>query len=244
MGNVIGILGGMSPVATGEYYQIINQLVKEKRGGHHSAELLINSVDFAVIERCVRTAHWEEAAEYLSQKARQLERGGASCLFLATNTMHKVREAIISAISIPFVDIFETVGRAILQKDLKKVGLLGTYPVMNDAFYRDVFHQQGIEIISPNDDQKTEIDRIIFDELTKFKFLPEAKSYYLNTIQELRTKGAEGIILGCTEIKLLIQENDVPSLPLFDTTQLHCAAAADICLDAKSPLEYLEALHT
>lgn len=226
----IGILGGMSSAATGEYYQLINQKVKQKRGGHTIAEMIIYSVNFANIERFVRTESWEAAGAYLATKAQQVEAAGASCVFLATNTMHKVRDQIKGAISIPFVDIFETISHEIRNQGLTKIGILGTYPVMTEHFYFDAYQILGVELVRPDEAEKREIDRIIFDEMTNHQFLPPSKAYFLQVIEQLRAKGAQGIILGCTEIKLLISQADVPNLPLFDTTEVHCEKAAQICV--------------
>lgn len=227
--HTIGIMGGMSSVATGEYYQLINQRVRDRVGGFDIAELLICSVNFGNIERLVRAGEWDKAGEYLAGKARRLEAGGAEAIFLATNTMHKVREAIKVAVSIPFVDIFETVAREIKKQGKSKIGLLGTYPVMTDQFYVDVFKGFGIEVISPIEKEKQEVDRIIWDEMTKGKFLPESKAQFIAIVNRLADQGAEGVILGCTEIKILISQLDVPETPLFDTTTLHCHLAADLC---------------
>lgn len=227
--KTIGILGGMSSAATGEYYHLINQKVKEIKGGHNIAEMIICSVNFALIERFVRTENWDGASKYLAKKAKSLENAGAVCLFLGTNTMHKVREEIKRAISIPFIDIFETVSKKIKSQGKTKIGMLGTYPVMSDPFYMDAYKEFGVELINPNEEEKKEIDRIIFDELTHHKFLPSSKEYYVKTIENLSKRGAEGIILGCTEIKMLVSQQDVMAIPLFDTTDLHCELAAKIC---------------
>lgn len=227
--KTIGILGGMSSAATGEYYNLINQKVKEIKGGHNIAEMIICSVNFANIEHFIRKQDWAGAGVYLAGKAKSIERAGASCLFLGTNTMHKVREDIKDAISIPFIDIFETVSREIKSRGKTKIGILGTYPVMTDPFYVDAYAEFGVDIISPSEAEKKEIDRIIFDEMTHHKFLETSKAYYIKTIKNLAEQGAEGIILGCTEIKMLINQNDIPEVPLFDTTDLHCEMAAKIC---------------
>ena len=228
--HTIGILGGMSSAATGEYYRMINQQVRDTLGGYHIADLLIASVNFGNIEHYVRSGAWEEAGEYLANKARRLEAGGAEAIFLATNTMHQVREAIKSAISIPFVDIFEVCGAEIKRQGKRKVGILGTYPVMTDAFYQEAFRSQRIELVSPDEPRKREIDRILFEEMTHFQFLPASKAYFLETIGLLVENGAEGIILGCTELKMVISEEDTPGIPLFDTTILHCDLAARMCM--------------
>lgn len=227
--KTIGILGGMSSVATEEYYNLINKKVREIEGGHNIAEMVIVSVNFGNIERFVRTNNWEDAGNYLYEKAKIIEASGAVCLFLATNTMHKVRDKIKSAISIPFIDIFETVSKEIIKNGKTKVGMLGTYPVMTDTFFKEAYREFGVEIINPDEVEKKEIDRIIFDELTKNVFLPTSKDYYIEVIKNLIDKGAEGVILGCTEIKLLIDQSDIPNITLFDTTTLHCELAAKIC---------------
>lgn len=227
--NTIGILGGMSSEATGEYYRLINQKVKATQGSYNIAELIVCSVNFANIERFVRTDSWDDAGFYLAQKAKSLERAGAACIFLGTNTMHKVRRHIKDAITIPFIDIFDTVCNEIRAQGKTRVGILGTYPVMTDEFYIEAFQENSVGLISPNEEDKREIDRIIFEELTQNIFLDSSKVFYKNTIRKLYEQGAEGVVLGCTEIKMLINQGDVKDIPLFDTTDLHCDMAAKIC---------------
>lgn len=227
--KTIGILGGMSSVATGEYYNLINNNVRETLGGLNIAEMVIVSVNFGNIERFVRTENWEEAGEYLIEKAKRLEAAGADCLFLATNTLHKVRDKIKEAITIPFIDIFETVSKEIIKNGKFKIGMLGTYAVMNDPFFANAYKEFNVEIINPNEDEKKEINRIIFEELTKNIFLPASKEYMIQAIKNLSDKGAEAVILGCTEIKLLINQTDLAEITLFDSTTLHCDLAAKIC---------------
>ena len=227
--NTIGVLGGMSSEATGEYYRLINQKVKEQQGDYNIAEMIISSVNFANIERFVRTDNWEDAGNYLAHKAKALEAAGATCIFLATNTMHKVRDAIKEATTIPFIDIFDCVCEEINSKGKSKVGILGTYPVMTDQFYQDSYGANGVELVSPTEEEKKEIDRIIFEELTQNIFLESSKEYYKKVIQNLVDNGAEGVILGCTEIKMLIDQSNVEGIQLFDTTELHCEMAAKVC---------------
>lgn len=227
--NTIGLLGGMSSEATGEYYRLINQKVKASEGDYNIAEIIINSVNFANIERFVRTESWDDAGSYLAQKAINLEKAGATCIFLGTNTMHKVRDHIKQSITIPFVDIFETVCKEIKIQGKTKMGILGTYPVMTDKFFIGAYRENGVELISPTEEEKKEVDRIIFEELTQNKFLESSKEYYKKVIQNLSINGAEGVILGCTEIKMLISQSDVKDISLFDTTDLHCDMAAKIC---------------
>ena len=191
--------------------------------------MVIVSVNFGNIKQFVRRENWEEAGEYLFEKAKRIEAAGADCLFLATNTLHKVRDKIKAAISIPFIDIFETVSKEIIKNNKSKIGMLGTYAVMNDKFFANAYQEFGVEIINPNEDEKKEINRIIFEELTKNKFLPASKEYMIQVITNLVDKGAEGVILGCTEIKLLISQIDIAEITLFDSTTLHCDLAAKIC---------------
>jgi aspartate racemase len=228
--NTIGLMGGMSSAATAAYYDIINQKVKTVKGGHNIAEIIICSVNFAVIEQYIREEAWEEAAHYLVEKAERLEAAGVSCIFLGTNTMHRVREQIKAAISIPFIDIFETVSAEIKSQGKSTIGLLGTYPVMSDNFFVQAYQDCGIEVMTPSEEEKKEIDRIIFEELTQHQINAAAKAYYLEVIRKMAAQGAEGVILGCTEIKLLVQQEDIPEVPLFDTLELHCEKAARICM--------------
>ena len=228
--NTIGLMGGMSSAATAAYYEIINQKVKTVKGGHNIAEIIICSVNFAVIEQYIREEAWEEAAHYLVEKAQRLEAAGVSCIFLGTNTMHRVREQIKAAISVPFIDIFETVSAEIKSQGKSTIGLLGTYPVMSDNFFVQAYQDCGIEVMTPSEEEKKEIDRVIFEELTQHQINAEAKDYYLEVIRKMAAQGAEGVILGCTEIKLLVQQEDIPEVPLFDTLELHCEKAARICM--------------
>ena len=228
--NTIGLMGGMSSAATAAYYEIINQKVKTVKGGHNIAEIIICSVNFAVIEQYIREEAWEEAAHYLVEKAQRLEAAGVTCIFLGTNTMHRVREQIKAAISVPFIDIFETVSAEIKNQGKSTIGLLGTYPVMSDNFFVQAYQDCGIEVMTPSEEEKKEIDRIIFEELTQHQINAAAKAYYLEVIWKMAAQGAEGVILGCTEIKLLVQQEDIPEVPLFDTLELHCEKAAHICM--------------
>ena len=228
--KTIGLMGGMSSASTTAYYEIINQKVNSAKGGHNIAEIIICSVNFAVIEQYIRAETWDAAAHYLVGKAQRLEAAGVSCIFLGTNTMHRVREQIKAAISIPFIDIFETVSAEIKSQGKSNIGLLGTYPVMSDDFFTQAYHDCGIEIMTPTEEDKIEIDRIIFEELTQHKINAAAKLFYIEVIRKMAAHGAEGVILGCTEIKLLVQQEDVPEVPLFDTLELHCEKAARICM--------------
>lgn len=228
--RTIGILGGMSSQATAEYYQLINAGIQQARGGWNAAEILIYSVNFANIEAFVRGEQWEDAAAYLVAKAKQLEQGGAEFVALATNTMHRVAPQIEAAIQIPLIHIVDVAAEAIKKCGLTKVGVLGTKPVMEAAFYRDRFWQHGIEAIAPNDQQCQIIDQIIFDELVFGTLRDESRQIYVEIMRDLAHQGAQGIVLGCTEIPLLVKPEDTPELNLFDTTALHCQKLVGLAL--------------
>lgn len=229
--QTIGILGGMSSQATAEYYQLINAGIQQARGGWNIAELLLCSVNFANIEAFIRHDQWEDAAAYLVAKARQLEQGGADFIAIASNTMHRVAPQIETAIQIPLVHIVDVVAEAIQASGITQVGILGTKPVMEAAFYRERFQQHGIEAIAPNSQQRQIIDRIIFDELVFGTFTDESRQTYLEIMHDLAHQGAAGIILGCTEIPLLVKPEDAPDLTLFDTTTLHCQKVVSLALE-------------
>lgn len=228
--KTIGLLGGMSTQATKEYYRLINEGVNQVMGGHNVAELLIYSVNFQNIERFIRNNRWDDAGMYLSEKARRLELGGADFLFLGTNTMHKVREQILKAISIPFIDIIDVTANEIRRNGIRKVGLLGTYPTMTDPFYKNAYNLHGIVTVFPREHEMREIDRVIFDEMCHNQFLPDSKRTYLDVVANLRKEDAEGIVLACTEIKMLINQEDFSDFPVFDTTTLHCEKAVRLCV--------------
>ncbi|MEI6876841.1 MAG: amino acid racemase [Spirochaetota bacterium] len=224
--KVIGVLGGMSDQATVEYYRLMNDLVRQRLGGSHTAEVVINSVDFGIIERCIREGSWEEAGVYLSAKAEALERAGAELLVCASNTMHRVADAFTSKLTIPFLHIADPTGEAIRASGLKKIGLLGTKSVMSAEHLKRRFVERfDLEILTPREEDQLIVDRVIFDELVRHVLKPESKANYLRIIEGLRMRGAEGVILGCTEICLLVGESDTPGFPLFDTASLHVRGA-------------------
>lgn len=228
--KTIGVLGGMSGQATSEYYRMLNAGVQAAKGGWNAAEVLICSVNFANIEAFVRREQWEDAADYLVAKAVQLEQGGADFIMMGSNTMHRVAPQIVDAIEVPLIHIVDVASESIRQCGLKTVGVLGTKPVMEAEFYRERFRQHGIEAIAPNSQQRRIIDSIIFDELVFGTLKAESRAVYLEIMQDLANQGAEGIVLGCTEIKLLVKSKDIPDLPLFDTTALHCQKAVRLAL--------------
>jgi aspartate racemase len=220
----------MSNRATVEYYNYINQAVNERLGGWDIAETIIIGCNFGNIEYFVRNGEWELAEEYLLEKARLAQAGGAEVLICMSNTMHKVLSRVGDVVTIPFIHIAAPTASAILDKNLSKVGLLGTLPVMSDTFMREEYEREGISIIVPSASQQQQIDSIIFDELVKNIVRPESKKVYLDICEDLVLKGAQGVILGCTEIFLLINASDMPALPLFNTTELHVNAAVSAAL--------------
>jgi aspartate racemase len=230
--NTIGVLGGMSSQSTIEYYRQLDDGINDVRGGHSAGDLLIRSVNFAAIEQYIHTEDWDAAGSYLCEAATDLEAGGADAIILATNTMHKVAPQIVDAVSVPFFHIIDVTADAILDAGIDTVGVLGTETVMTDPFYRDRFAEHGIEIVVPDEASREAVDRIIFEELTRGEVRSESRETYLEVIDEMVTAGADGIVLGCTEIDLLIDQADRPDVPLFDTTALHVERAVEYSLAA------------
>ncbi|MBE3554383.1 MAG: aspartate/glutamate racemase family protein [Thermicanus sp.] len=228
--KTIGLLGGMSWESTVEYYRILNQKVKEKLGGFHSAELILYSVDFEEIERLQHEGDWESLTKLMVEAAKRVEKGGAEFLLLCTNTMHKMADEIEKAIQIPFLHIADATAGRIINAGLKKVGLLGTRFTMEEDFYKGrLIKKHGLEVIVPYEEEREMIHHVIYHELCLGEICDSSKEAYLATIKRLVEKGAEGIILGCTEIGLLIKQEDV-SVPIFDTTLIHAEAAVEYAL--------------
>ena len=228
--KTIGILGGMSSQATAEYYRLINTGINQVRGGWNAAELLLYSVNFANIEAFVRREQWDDAANYLVRKALQVEQGGADFIVMASNTMHRVAPQIEAAIKIPLIHIVDVTAEEIKKHGITRVGVLGTKPVMQADFYRDRFKLHGIELIAPTNQQCHIVDTIIFDELVCHIIKDESRKIYIEIMQKLAEQGAQGIILGCTEIEMLVNPEDFSSLLLFDTTAIHCQKAVNLAL--------------
>lgn len=228
--KTIGILGGMSDRATVEYYDAINALVNQELGDWDIAETLIIGCNFGNIEYFVRQNKWQEAEQYLIAKAVAAEKGGADILICMSNTMHKVLNRIEQHLAIPFLHIAIPTAEKIKSDGLQKVALLGTKPIMSEAYMREQYEGFGIELIVPSEKEQNDIDAIIFDELVKNVISPSSKQRYIKICEGLRTRGAQGIILGCTEIFLLIQESDFNDLPLFNTTELHVKAVVELAL--------------
>lgn len=220
--KTIGILGGMSNQATAEYYRLINADVNVRLGGWEIAETVIVGVNFGNIEHFVRNQLWDQAGEYLAAKALAAERAGADFLVCVSNTMHRVADRFCKDLHIPFLHIADPTGAAIRAQGLSRVGLLGTRPVMSAPFLRDYYKRNfGVEVVVPDEQDQIEVDRVIFNELVRGELKPESKARFLQVCDELRRRGAEGVILGCTEIFLLVSQADRPDFPVFDTTALH-----------------------
>jgi aspartate racemase len=228
--KTIGLIGGMSWESSAEYYRIINETVKAKLGGLHSAKSVMVSVDFAEIERLQTLGKWPEAGQAMIAAARSLEKAGADFVVLCTNTMHISADEIQASIGVPFLHIADATAREIKKKGLRKVGLLGTHYTMEQDFYKGrLVREYGLEVIIPDAEEREIVHRVIFDELVLGDIRPESKARYLEIIRRLAENGAEGIILGCTEIGSLIHSEDCPE-PLFDTTKIHAAAAVEFAL--------------
>lgn len=225
--RTVGVLGGMSSQSTIEYYRLIDEGVNDALGGHNAGDVLIRSVNFADVEEFIRTERWDAAADYLAEAARDLEAGGAEFVIMATNTMHKVAPQIAEAISVPFFHIVDVTADAITAAGLDTVGVLGTDAVMSKSFYRDRFAEHGIDVVVPDSDDREVVDRIIFEELTRGEIRDESRQTYLRVIDDLTEAGAQGIVLGCTEIELLVDQSDRPDVPMFDTTALHVERAVE-----------------
>ena len=228
--NLLGILGDMSWTSTAEYYRLLNEAVAARLGGLHSARLLLYSVDFAAIEAMQNAGRWDEAGALLADAARGLERAGAQGLLLATNTMHKVAPDIEDAAGIPLLHIADVTARAVREAGLTRVGLLATAFTMEQDFYVARLAAHGLEVLVPDDAGRAEIHRIIYDELCRGVVLDGSRQHYREVIATLAIRGAQGVILGCTEITLLVGQGDSP-VPVFDTTALHVRAAVDWMLN-------------
>lgn len=228
--KTIGLLGGMSWESSIEYYRIINETVKARLGGLHSADCLMYSVDFAEIEALQHAGDWEQLTQAMIAAAQRLERGGATCLVICTNTMHKMADEIQAAIRIPLLHIADAAGAAIQAQGLTTVGLLGTRFTMEGDFYRGRLAEKfGLQVRIPEEAGRETTHRVIYDELVKGDIREESRQAFLVVIEALQGQGAQGVILGCTEIPLLVRQADV-SIPIFDTTRLHAEAAVDWAL--------------
>ncbi|WP_137937125.1 aspartate/glutamate racemase family protein [Chitinivorax sp. B] len=228
--RTIGVIGGMSWESTQSYYRLLNESIKNRLGGLHSAKVLISSLDFAEIEAMQHDGHWHQAGVKLAHEARRLEVAGAECILLATNTMHKVADQIEHVLTVPFIHIADATAQAIKRKGIHKVGLLGTKYTMEQEFYAGrLSMQHGLDVILPTVEDRELVHHVIYQELCQGRLDAVSRRHYVEIIYELMRQGAQGVILGCTEIGMLITQGDSP-LPLFDTAILHVEAAVDFAL--------------
>ena len=232
--QTIGLLGGMSWESSIEYYRFINEAVRERLGGHHSAKSLMLSVDFAEIEELQRTGDWETAGARLAAGAESLERGGAELIVLCTNTMHRVADDIQARVSIPLLHIADATGERITRAGLRDVGLLATRYTMEGDFYRRRLEQlHGLRVLVPNEPYRREVHRVIYDELVVGEVREESRRHYRAVMADLVARGAQALVLGCTEIELLVGPGD-SDVPVFDTTRIHAEAAVEQALRGTS----------
>ncbi|MEL6604317.1 MAG: aspartate/glutamate racemase family protein [Cyanobacteria bacterium J06614_10] len=223
--KTIGLLGGMSWESTIEYYRLLNEAVKAELGGLHSAKILMYSVDFEELVALKHKGAWDKIGQILSSAASNLEGAGADCLLIATNTMHKVAEAITLSTTIPLIHIADATAEEIKAKGVQRIGLLGTRFTMEEAFYKDrLIYQHGLAVQVPNGEERSFIHDVIYDELCLGNIRPASRDRFRKIIENLVASGAEAVILGCTEIGLLVKPTD-SAVPLFDTTKIHAEAA-------------------
>ena len=227
--KTVGLIGGMSWESTITYYQLLNEGIKDALGGLHSAKILLYSVDFYEIEALMSRGEWEQAADLLGGVAQRLEQAGADMILICTNTLHKVAPQVQSRIQVPLVHIAEAAADELIRSGITRVGLLGTKYTMTQEFYRDKLTARGIDVLIPEGEDIDLVNRVIFDELCLGVVKPDSKAAYLRVIAELQARGAQGILLGCTELGLIVSAADV-SLPLFDTTVIHAKKALELSL--------------
>ena len=232
--KTIGIIGGLSPESTIKYYEWLNAGVQQRLGGHHNAKIVLSSVDFAEFIALKEKGDWDTQATLLVKEAQRLERAGVDFIVLATNTMHKMAEQIEQAISIPFLHLADATANEILTQKLDTIGLLGTKYTMELDFYKKRLEDKGINVITPEADERTAVNDIIYDELCFGKINESSRQTYRDIITSLHQKGAQGIIMGCTEITLLINQDDA-AVPLFDTTKIHVEKALDVIFQEGQP---------
>ena len=235
--KTIGLLGGMSWESSLEYYRLVNQGVKAALGGFHSAQCLLYSVDFDEIEKFQSKGEWDKATDVMIDAVQKLERGGADFAVICTNTMHKMFEEVQAAVEIPLLHIVDAVAQEILSKGIETVGLLGTRFTMEQDFYVNRIKAHQLKVIIPSEEERNIVHRVIYEELVMGKILPKSREAYKEIIQHLEQQGAQGVILGCTEIGLLVKAEDVP-IPIFDTTYHHAIAAVQIALGDRKIEDY------
>jgi aspartate racemase len=227
--KTIGLIGGMSWQSTAAYYRMINEETQRRLGGHHSARLVLWSVDFAEVEAMQTAGRWADAGEVLADVARRLEGAGAEIVGLCTNTMHTVADVITAAVDIPFVHLADVTAEAVRRRGIQSVGLLGTAFTMDQPFYRERLARHGLEVLVPDEADRAEVHRVIYEELVHGVIDERSRHRYREVIGRLVATGAEGVILGCTEIELLVGPDDSP-VPVFPTTEIHAHAMVDVAL--------------
>lgn len=227
--KTIGLIGGMSWESTVTYYEVINETIKKELGGLHSAKIILYSVDFDEIEKCQAEGDWQKSAEILSSAAVSLEKAGADFILICTNTMHKVANEIQASVHLPILHIAEATAKEINHKQLNRIALLGTKYTMTQDFYKQKLIENGIQVLIPEHEDIELVNHVIYDELCLGIINKQSKEEFIRIIHELKEKGAQGVILGCTEIGLLIQQQD-SDIPVFDTTFIHAQAAALLSL--------------
>ena len=232
--RTIGLIGGLSWESTAIYYQVINQQVRERLGGSHSANSLIWSVDYTTVEDLIFAGRWDEVGELLAGAGVRLEAMGAELLLICSNTFSRVNDEVKRVASVPVLHIADAVGAEVSARGMRKVGLLGTRFTMEEPFYRDRLARHGFEVVVPGRVERELVHRVIFEELIRGVLRPESRDAYVRTIAGLAAQGAEAVILGCTEIELLITEKDT-EIPLLPTARLHAEAAAGLALSAHRP---------
>lgn len=227
--KTIGLIGGVTWLSTAEYYRILNEMVNAREGGVSSARIIIFSVNFQEIKNLTEAGDWDNIAGIMSDAARRLERAGADCILLGANTMHKIAEAVQDAVAIPLIHVAVVTASAIKQQQIRTVALLGTKYVMQQDFYRKKLEEQGLQVLIPSQEDIDYINNAIYTEFAKGIFTAQAKQRFLQIIDTLVAQGATGAIFGCTEIPILLKQEDC-SIPVFDTTLLHATAAVDFVL--------------
>lgn len=225
--ETIGLIGGITPQSTIMYYQVLNELASKEVGLEHTCKVVINSLDFGVVSKLQSEGRWDLLDTIMEDAALSLERAGANSIVICANTMHLCVDAIREKVSIPVIHIAEATAKKILEKGIKKIALIGTKYTMEKPFFKDILENFGIETIIPEDDERTIIHNVIYDELSKGELLDSSKNAYLTIINKLIDRGVEGVILGCTEIPLLINQSDV-NVPVFDTTTIHANEAFEV----------------
>jgi aspartate racemase len=227
--KIIGLIGGLTWYSTLDYYRLLNELMNKKLGGVHAAKIILYSVDFAEIKILTEQQDWKSIAVIICKAAKSTELAGADCIMIGANTMHKIADEVQAAVNIPVIHIATAVAETIKSAGLKKVALLGTKYTMQLHFYKNILAENGIETITPPENDMEFINNSIYEEFGKGIFLPETKTQYLKIMEELIMKGAEGFILGCTEIPILIKQEDC-AVPVFNTGLIHAMAAVDYAL--------------